>query len=59
MTTAFSTSNISESTKSVFRGNGLVLCAAIAVLLTMTLFLLECARHPSLLQDDAVSLSGL
>ena len=55
----FNTSeNASESARSDLRDNGVVIFAAIAVLLALALFLGECARHPSLLQDAATSLAG-
>lgn len=59
MTTTISTLNASESASSDLRGNGVVICVAIAVLLGIALFLVENSRHPSLLQDAATSSAGL
>ena len=58
MTTTLSTLNASESVNTDLRGNGVVICAAIAVLLAIALYLVECSRHPSLLQDAATSSVG-
>jgi hypothetical protein len=58
VTTWFSTLNTSDPAKSVLRGNGAVLCAAIAVFLATAFFLVECSRHPGLLDDAAVSFVG-
>jgi hypothetical protein len=58
VTTWFSTSTTSDPAKSVIRGNGAVFCTAIVVLLAMAIFLAECSRHPSLLQDAAVGFIG-
>ena len=58
MTTTLSTLNASESANSDLLDNSVVICAAIAVLLAVALFLVECSRHPSLLSDAAISLAG-
>jgi hypothetical protein len=58
VTTTLSTLNASESVNSDLRGNGAVICAAIVVLLAVALFLVECSRHPSLIQDAATSSAG-
>jgi hypothetical protein len=55
VTTTLSTINASESATSDLRANSVVICAAIAVLLAIALFLVECSRHPSLLQDAATT----
>jgi hypothetical protein len=58
VTTWFSTINTSDPAKSVLKGNGAVFCAAIAVLLAMAFFLVECSRHPALLDDTAITFVG-
>jgi hypothetical protein len=58
VTTTLSTLNASEAANSDIRGNGVAICAAIAVLLAIALYLVECSRHPSLLQDAATSSAG-
>ena len=58
MTTTLSTLNASESANSDLLANSVVICTAIAVLLAVALFLVECSRHPSLLQDAATSSAG-
>jgi hypothetical protein len=58
VTTWFSTVNASDLGKSALRGNGPVLCAAIAVLLATAIFLVACSCHPSLLEDAAITLAG-
>jgi hypothetical protein len=61
VTTTLSTLNASESAESANSDllvNSVVICAAIAVLLAVALFLVECSRHPSLLPDAAISLAG-
>jgi hypothetical protein len=58
MTINLSTSSASQSAHSDLRGNGIVVCAAVAVLLAMALFLGECSLHPSLLDDAAITLAG-
>jgi hypothetical protein len=58
VTTTLSTLNASESVNTYLRGNGVVICVAIAVLLAIALYLVECSRHPSLLQDAATSSVG-
>jgi hypothetical protein len=58
VTTTLSTLNASESANSDLRIDSVVICTAIAVLLAVALFLVECSRHPSLLPDAAISLAG-
>jgi hypothetical protein len=58
VTTTLSTLTASESANSDLLANSVVICAAIAVLLAVALFLVECSRHPSLLPDAAISLAG-
>jgi hypothetical protein len=50
--------NASGSALSDLRSNIVILCAAVAVLVAMALFLAECSLHPSLLDDAAITLAG-
>jgi hypothetical protein len=58
VTITLSTLNASEAANSDLRGNGVVICAALAVLLAIVLYLVECSRDPLLLQDAATSSAG-